>query len=90
MEATPKESPQSREQMLEMQKETQRQRERHNLTFHPPKEGQQERYQALRLKALELALLVIELTPYSREQSVALTEIETAVMWANAAIARNE
>lgn len=62
----------------------------HNFTYHAPKPGQQERYVSLRDKAKELALLIVELTPASREQSVAITELETAVFWANAAIARNE
>lgn len=61
-----------------------------NYKYHPPKEGQPERYQALRDKAKELAELIVKLTPPSREQSVALTNLETASMWANAAIARNE
>ncbi len=61
-----------------------------NFTYHAPKEGQQERYVQLREKAKELALLIVALTPVSREQSVALTELETATFWANAAIARNE
>lgn len=61
-----------------------------NFTYHAPKEGQQERYVAIRAKAKELALLIVEATPASREQSVAITELESAVFWANAAIARNE
>jgi hypothetical protein len=32
----------------------------------------------------------VEHTPESREQSLALTNLEQAVMWANAAIARRE
>lgn len=60
-----------------------------NFTYHAPKEGQTEKYTALRAKAKELALLIVEMTPASREQSVALTELETSVFWANAAIARN-
>jgi len=62
----------------------------HNFTYHAPKPGQPEKYTALRAKAKELALLIGDLTPASREQSVALTALETAVFWANAAIARNE
>ena len=58
--------------------------------YHAPKEGQPERYVRLREKAKELAQLVVGLTPQSREQSVALTNIQQAVMWANAAIAINE
>lgn len=61
-----------------------------NFTYHAPKEGQQEKYEKLRSKAKELAYMIDELTPQSREQSVALTQLETAVFWANAAIARNE
>lgn len=61
-----------------------------NFVYHPPKPGQPERYQRLREKAKELALLIVDVTPVSREQSVALTELETATFWANAAIARNE
>lgn len=60
-----------------------------NFTYHAPKEGQPEKYEQLRNKAKEFAYLILELTPASREQSVALTELETAVFWANAAIARN-
>ena len=61
-----------------------------NFTYHPPKEGQQERYVAIREAGKGLANLVIAATPGSREQSLALTKLEEAVMWANAAIARNE
>lgn len=58
------------------------------FTWHPPKEGQPERYTLLRAGARKLAGLVITQVPDSRERSVALTKIEEAVMWANAAIAR--
>ncbi len=61
-----------------------------DFTYHAPKPGQPERYEQLRAKAKEFALLIVELTPISREQSLALTELEKSVMFANAAIARNE
>ncbi len=61
----------------------------HNFQYHAPKPGQPEKYTQLREKAKELALLIAELTPASREQSVALTELESSVMWANASIARH-
>ena len=61
-----------------------------NFTYHAPKEGQPAKYEALRAKAKELAYLITELCPPSREQSVAMTQLETAIFWANAAIARNE
>lgn len=57
--------------------------------YHSPKEGQNEKYEALRAKAKELAVMIMEFCPTSREQAVAMTNLETAVMWANAAIARN-
>lgn len=62
----------------------------HNFTYHAPQAGQPERYTQIREKAKEFALLILDLTPASREQSLALTELETSVFWANAAIARNE
>lgn len=58
--------------------------------YHSPKEGQQEKYKVLRQAAKLLAEKIDILCPDSREKSVAFTQLETAVMWANAAIARNE
>lgn len=60
------------------------------FTYHPPKDSQPERYVAIREKAKEFATLIAQTVPDSRERSVALTELETAVFWANAGIARNE
>lgn len=57
--------------------------------YHAPKEGQQEKYEAIRAKAKELAQLIDVECPESRERSVAFTHLETAVMWANASIARS-
>ena len=59
-------------------------------TYHSPKPGQPERYQAIREKAKELAVLIDGTCPDSREKSIANTRLEEAVMWANASIARNE
>ena len=60
------------------------------FTYHPPKEGQPEKYVRIRNCAFVLAELVDGLCPDSREKSLALTKVEEAVMWANAAIARGE
>lgn len=60
------------------------------FTYHAPHGNQADRYVALREKALELAVLIQDTTPESREQSVALTNLQQTVMWANAAIAINE
>lgn len=66
--------------------------DRHELltrfTYHPPEGDQPERYEKLRDAAHELAELILELTPASREQSLAITKLEESSMWANAAIAR--
>lgn len=62
----------------------------HNFKYHAPKPGQAERYVALRDAAKALALLIVDSSPSSREQSLALTKLEEVVMWANAGIARNE
>ena len=59
------------------------------FTYHAPKDGQPEKYQTVRSKAKELAYLINETCPASRERSLAMTKLEEAVMWANAAIARN-
>lgn len=58
-------------------------------TYHPPKEGQQDKYEKIRSKARELAEMIEVLCPDSREKSLAHTKIEESVMWANASIARN-
>ncbi|WP_231929018.1 hypothetical protein [Brevibacillus sp. SKDU10] len=58
--------------------------------YHSPKEGQPEKYTALREKAKQLAYLIEELCPNSREKSLAMTNLEQSIMWANASIARNE
>ena len=74
---------------MKSQEEKMRERIESDFTYHSPKPGQPEKYTQLRDKAKELALLIVELTPASREQSIALTELETSVFFANAAIARH-
>ena len=58
-------------------------------TYHSSKDDQVGKYQRIRAKAKELAEMIDEECPDSRERSVAFTHIETAVMWANASIARS-
>lgn len=58
------------------------------FTYHAPQPGQPEIYKQIRDKAKELAELINMTCPVSREQSLAFTAIEEAVMWANAGIAR--
>ena len=61
-----------------------------NFTYHAPKPGQPERYSTIREIAKGLALFIDDHCPDSREKSLSITKLEEAVMWANAAIARNE
>lgn len=61
-----------------------------NFVYHSPIGDQPARYVELRDRAKQLAELILCRCPASRERSVALTELETAIFWANAAIARNE
>lgn len=61
-----------------------------NFKYHAPKDGQSEKYEEIRAQAKAFAEKLATLCPPSRELSLALTELETAVMWANASIARNE
>lgn len=60
------------------------------FTYHAPKGTQAERYGMIRDVAHKFASLLEEACPESRELSLALTNLEQAVMWANASIARNE
>ena len=57
--------------------------------YHEPKDDQSARYIAIREKSKELAYLIDELVPDSREKSLAMTKLEECSMWANAGIARN-
>jgi hypothetical protein len=61
-----------------------------NFSYHAPKMGQPEKYEAIRQKAKELAYLIEETVPNSREKSLAMTNLEQVGFWANAGIARNE
>ena len=59
------------------------------FTYHPPSPEQIPVYQEIRNTGHEFARLISVYATDSRELSLALTAIEEAVMWANAAIARN-
>jgi hypothetical protein len=60
------------------------------FTYHAPKGNQPKKYEAIRNLGLDMAIGVDDMCPESREKSLAMTKIEEAVMWANAAIARRE
>ena len=59
------------------------------FTYHAPKEGQPEIYEEIRKGAKSLVFFIDAKCPDSREKSLAVTKIEEAVFWANAAIARH-
>lgn len=61
-----------------------------NFTYHKPFGDQAQRYEDLRRNAYSLAGLIVSSCPESRERSLSLTNLEQAVFWANASIARNE
>lgn len=67
--------------------EAQRQK---TFTYHRPSDGQPDRYHLIRRVAMDYALLLNTNCPPSRELSEAQKHLELAVMYANAAIARNE
>ena len=60
------------------------------FTYHAPKGNQPERYTEIRDVAKNFALLIDQHCPNSREKSLSMTKLEECVMWANAAVARNE
>lgn len=60
------------------------------FTYHAPKADQHAKYSDIRAAAHDLAFKLMCQCPRSRELSLALTHLEDSVMWANAAIARNE
>ncbi|SPF51230.1 conserved hypothetical protein [Candidatus Desulfosporosinus infrequens] len=60
------------------------------FTYHDPKDGQAQRFEEIRGMGKAFAEIILTLCPPSREQSLAITAIEEAVMWGNASIARRE
>lgn len=62
----------------------------HIFTYHTPKEGQPAKYQTIRENCRQAAHAINELCPDSREKSLAITHLQEASMFANAAIAIHE
>lgn len=66
-------------------------RNANNFKYHKPHDPEQGvRYDKVRQTLHVVANSLLFLCPPSRELSVALTKLEEAMFWANAAIARNE
>ena len=59
-----------------------------NFTYHAPTPNEIRMYGELRQEGRELADLILDTCPDSRERSIALTKLEEAIFWANASIAR--
>lgn len=59
-------------------------------TYHAPKGDQAGRYELIRKQIFNTAVVGVELTPCSPEQTRALNALDEAMMLFNAAIARNE
>lgn len=58
---------------------------------HPPKTDQRiSTHEAVREAATELATKLNDILPESREKSLALTAVQEAAMWSNAAVAIHE
>lgn len=60
------------------------------FSYHELKGSQGTRYNNIRNMAKDMAIMLDGLCPPSRELSLAITNLEQMVFWANAAIARNE
>ena len=63
---------------------------RSRFTYHKPTGNKAIYHQEVRNGCLDLALLINQKCPDSREQSLAITKLEEVMMWAMAAIARND
>jgi len=60
------------------------------FTYHAPFGDQAKRYEMIRENAREIAMIINDCCPESREKALAITHLQNAIMWANASIAINE
>jgi hypothetical protein len=61
----------------------------HDFAFHPATEVTGPQHAEVRAILAGIAKHLASITPAGREQSLMLTHLEEAMMWANAAIARH-
>lgn len=62
----------------------------HNFNYHKPDSAKVKRHEWVREEIKFLALGVNSRIPECREKSLAITKLEEAMFWANAAIARQK
>lgn len=64
---------------------------RHDFGYHPPStDDVKKRHEEVRSLLGNVAITLTDWVPKGREQSLMLTKLEEAMMWANAAIARHQ
>lgn len=61
----------------------------HRFEYHAPDEAKKKTHELIRRVMLGAATAVAEQVPPGREQSLAITHLEDAMMWANAGVARS-
>jgi hypothetical protein len=60
----------------------------HRFNFHPADAEKAKKHETIRAECKQLAATVKTMVPPGREQALAITKIEEAMMWANAGLAR--
>lgn len=61
---------------------------KNRFEYHAPDDIKRVAHERVRNELLAVGRLIVAMTPESREQSLAITHLEDAMFWANAAIAR--
>lgn len=60
------------------------------FTYHKPQEENVHKFESLRNMGKITAEAILKYTPQCAEQTLAIRKVEEAIMWANAALARNQ
>jgi hypothetical protein len=63
---------------------------RNRFEYHAPNEAKKTAHEKIRWECHCLADLFNELLPDGRDKALAITQLEIAMFWANASIARNQ
>lgn len=62
---------------------------RNLFSHHPPTGGKADRHKMLRASAIDMAAEIYAHVPVGRERSLAITNLQEVLMWANAGVACN-